>query len=803
MKKFALALFIGLLSITLGTNAQVITAIDSVQYINSTDLSIGNDLSYHNGDTLWIQGVCTFQPCLYAQSGSTGYPQRVASFLQNPGSTGFGGIQVFIDPAAIGMTNASDSVHALDNYTNFVNNFQPGTLVKCKGIVSNFGGNTQFLLVKTPSVALGAAAMPSPIVITVDSLSKLNSQTASQSIQYLSGEKYEGMYVQINNPIVTNVSTTTANRYRWSITDGAGNVISIQDNLSGNFTNTAYDQFCTTGGVSYTPNTYTGYPNGTALSYVRGIIVQNTNTTTGEKYYSLAPVLLSDVGGPTFAPPVISNVHINPFCPTSTQSVNVYADVTDDSSVVSVKVHYAFGLSNNTFTAVNASLSAGSTYVGVIPATTTDSTWVKYFIEAIDNGGHSKFYPDAVATNSYYLAIDKGINSIAAIQGRTFTNGSSIYANDSLTNLSIEGVVTSSSQTDDLGLVAIQDGNNLFSGIFIAGGNVSNLHRGERIRISSAKVTESFYVTTLNNPSFTILSSGNTLPTPITNFPIDSFNANRHTIAEPYEAMLLGVTNVAVIDTNPDFSAGKNYGEFSVHPTSSVAKGLRCDDQSNDIWFGFNTDSVAIGQNLCFVNGICTYSFGNWKLLPRNLSDICGFTTTYSKQITNFSINSIPAFINQSAKTIAITLASGTNVTALSPAVNFLGQTLSPNSGVATDFTNPVNYVVTAADNTTVTYVVTVTVLSGIEEIGLNAVSLFPNPASNQMNIQLNATQNNTLQLEVLNGVGQVVYTNKARVSNGNNNYSLNVSEWNNGVYFLQISAPNGMKSTHRFSVAH
>ena len=754
MKKFALTLIIGFLSITAGLKAQVITAIDSIQYINSNDLSIGNDLSYHNGDTLWIQGVCTFQPCLYAQSGSQGYPQRVASFLQNPSSNAFGGIQVFIDPAAIGMTNASDSVHALDNYTNFVNNFQPGTLVKCQGIVSNYGGNTQFLLVKTPSVALGAAAMPSPIVITIDSLSKLNTQTASQTIQYNSGEKYEGMYVQINNPLVTNVSTTTANRYKWSITDGAGNVITIQDNLSGNFTNTNYDQFCTTGGVSYTPNVYTGYPNGTALSYVRGIIVQNTNSTTGEKYYSLAPISLSDVGGPTFAPPVISNVHINPVCPTSTQSVNVYADVTDDSTVTSVKVHYAFGLTNNTFTTVTATLSSGSTYLGVIPATNVDSTWVKYYIEAVDNGGHSKFYPDAVATNSYYLAIDKGINSIAAIQGRIFTNGASIYVNDSLTNLSIEGVVTSTSQTDDLGLVAIQDGTNLFSGIFIAGGNVSNLHRGERIRISAAKVLESFYVTTLSNPTYTILSSGNTLPAPITNFPIDSFIANRHTIAEPYEAMLLGVTNVAVIDTNPDFSAGKNYGEFSVHPSSSAVKGLRCDDQSNDIWFGFNTDSVAIGQNLCFVNGICTYSFGNWKLLPRNLSDICGFTTNYNKQITNFAINSIPAFINQSAKTITITLAAGTNVTALSPAVSFLGQTLSPNSGTATDFTNPVSYVVTAADNSTVTYIVTVTVLSGIEEIGLNAISMFPNPTAEQLNIQLNANQNTNLQMEVLNSLG-------------------------------------------------
>lgn len=69
------------------------------------------------------------------------------------------------------------------------------------------------------------------------------------------------------------------------------------------------------------------------------------------------------------------------------------------------------------------------------------------------------------------------------------------------------------------------------------------------------------------------------------------------------------------------------------------------------------------------------------------------------------------AVINHTAKTVAITVATGTVVTALAPSVDVaMGAQCTPLSGVATDFTAPVAYKVEAADGTTATYTVTVTV---------------------------------------------------------------------------------------------
>ncbi|MFA6403993.1 MAG: DUF5018 domain-containing protein [Salinivirgaceae bacterium] len=70
------------------------------------------------------------------------------------------------------------------------------------------------------------------------------------------------------------------------------------------------------------------------------------------------------------------------------------------------------------------------------------------------------------------------------------------------------------------------------------------------------------------------------------------------------------------------------------------------------------------------------------------------------------------AIINTADSTITIETAIGTSVTALIPTITVsAGATISPVSGVAHDFTNPVTYTVTAEDGTTTQdWVVTVTV---------------------------------------------------------------------------------------------
>ncbi len=78
--------------------------------------------------------------------------------------------------------------------------------------------------------------------------------------------------------------------------------------------------------------------------------------------------------------------------------------------------------------------------------------------------------------------------------------------------------------------------------------------------------------------------------------------------------------------------------------------------------------------------------------------------------ITSFKIGDATGTINNTA--IAVTVPKDTVVTALEPTIVVsTGASVVPASGTATDFTNPVSFVVTAEDGkTTKTYTVTVTV---------------------------------------------------------------------------------------------
>jgi hypothetical protein len=90
-----------------------------------------------------------------------------------------------------------------------------------------------------------------------------------------------------------------------------------------------------------------------------------------------------------------------------------------------------------------------------------------------------------------------------------------------------------------------------------------------------------------------------------------------------------------------------------------------------------------------------------------------------AKAITAFSFVGFPAatgVINEAAKTIAVTLPFGTNLTNLVAAFTTtgieveVGATVQTSGSTPNNFTNPVQYIVTAADSSTATYTVTVTV---------------------------------------------------------------------------------------------
>jgi hypothetical protein len=85
---------------------------------------------------------------------------------------------------------------------------------------------------------------------------------------------------------------------------------------------------------------------------------------------------------------------------------------------------------------------------------------------------------------------------------------------------------------------------------------------------------------------------------------------------------------------------------------------------------------------------------------------------TSTKAISSFSFASPAAtgVIDDSSHTVTIHVPHGTNVGSLTPTISDTGASISPASGVAQNFTNPVSYRVTAQDTTYQDYMVTVIV---------------------------------------------------------------------------------------------
>jgi len=86
-------------------------------------------------------------------------------------------------------------------------------------------------------------------------------------------------------------------------------------------------------------------------------------------------------------------------------------------------------------------------------------------------------------------------------------------------------------------------------------------------------------------------------------------------------------------------------------------------------------------------------------------------TLSTATEITGFTLASVDGTIDAPNHTVSVVLPYGTDVTALAPTIALSqGATVSPLSGVAQDFTNPVTYTVTAEDGvTTMPWMVTVT----------------------------------------------------------------------------------------------
>ncbi len=582
--------------------------IDSIQYVLPQDLTTGTDdpAYFQYGDTVTIEGVVTFAPRLYGLSTN-----RKGTWLQDTSNGPWSGIHVLIDPGAISYPG---NVSNLNNIVKFYQNFIPGFRVKVTGVVGNYSGNTQLLILPIESELQSITPDTiQPMVLSIATFQQ-NDGAGGQIQQKITGEPYEGMLVEFRNiSVVNRYTTSNGTRWYWSVQDAQGNQIRIRD-VSRFFRN---DNRADTTLPNYS---FSPPAEGAFLSYIRGIILEYNG------YYYLAPRDTSDIGSVIFAPPAIQAVKRTPVVPTDNDGVIISATVTDDKdSVQNVRLYYRVGAGTIQMATMTAS-GTPNRYEGIIPAQ-PDGSLVSYWIYADDNIGKYTYYPDSLNSGLKYIVKANGIQTIRDIQETPFPSGGSLWNRDTV-SMNLHVKVMSTLDPLDLGIVTVQDGTSPYSGIFIqarTGDGISNWKRGDSIHITRAYVYERFGVTYLSDLTYQRIDSGRPLYPPVTTANIDSLASNIMPYSEQFEGMLLEFAPAFVIDTNADAPVNRNYGEWTIHTDSTATTGLRADDFSGAIPPGFNVDSLTPGQRLDWMRGILFYSFGNFKLIPRNLNDIAGF----------------------------------------------------------------------------------------------------------------------------------------------------------------------------------
>ncbi|MFI5134265.1 MAG: T9SS type A sorting domain-containing protein [Chitinophagales bacterium] len=79
----------------------------------------------------------------------------------------------------------------------------------------------------------------------------------------------------------------------------------------------------------------------------------------------------------------------------------------------------------------------------------------------------------------------------------------------------------------------------------------------------------------------------------------------------------------------------------------------------------------------------------------------------------------------------------------------------------------------------------------GVPQVGgENSISVFPNPASDDIHITLNNSSiSNGYSLKIFNELGQCVYSSEMKSGESANDFALSLEGWSKGIYFLDVKS--------------
>ena len=177
---------------------------------------------------------------------------------------------------------------------------------------------------------------------------------------------------------------------------------------------------------------------------------------------------------------------------------------------------------------------------------------------------------------------------------------------------------------------------------------------------------------------------------------------------------------------------------------------------------------------------------------PQNENyDVANYGLAASATVS--SVDTVATFTNTSvgATTYAWDFGDGNTSTSTSPVHEYSA------AGTYTVTLTATNGACEAVDS----FEVVITVV-GLEEItSISSVKLFPNPASDNVNVELNLKENANITLSIVDNSGKIVYTENASLLEGKSIQSLNTSSLKAGYYNVVISTENSVAKTIKLAI--
>ncbi|MEP0545618.1 MAG: T9SS type A sorting domain-containing protein [Rhodothermales bacterium] len=513
----------------------------------------------------------------------------------------------------------------------------PGSVYDIIGTVDPFGTTVQispsvFELVGTYQSLGLPDAIVEPIAVSTDDLNRVVGQDGDGNDLYQANwtnfNVYNNEYVFFDEAVVEASVAADAGRpnFQWR-SSGASAVVN-SDDISLRYRNDR------NGGPGYPNPPYaTRSPEDPFVPPSTGAVIQvqgfvsfptfdfDNDIEPGAAAFTVAPWTDDDLQS-LESPPVFGAIQ-GPDDVPGDAPVTISVGVTQGSApVASVVLSYEStdGASGD----VTLTDDGSGVFSGQVPAV-ADGAFVTYSITATDTDGDSSTSPART-----YRVLFNGIQRIEDIQLTADGGpGASPFAGITTTNIALQGIVMSDVETS--GFLTIQDNETLapWTGIFvevtvdIAG---LGLQPGDRVSVSEATIAENFGVTELQDATLTVTSSGDpyaykVVPTGVL--------AQDDATAEAHEGMALRFVNVTITQENADPGAtstgcpeGAGFGEWAFSSDGTEANAIRADDASDAIDCGFNIDTFDDGMMVGAIQGIWTFSFGNYKLLPESADDI-------------------------------------------------------------------------------------------------------------------------------------------------------------------------------------